>query len=733
VEKNVKQYSLLYVRLKEAYLILAICTSAALLMALASYSSLDNSWLISSDFTKVQNFIGNIGAQIASTLLWLFGFAAYLIPILLTLFTVFLYREKLLNNKQQLFFILKAAGFLSLLCAIAGILNILSNFDNYKLPSTNGGVMGAALSASLIPKLNVVGTIVTLVSISMVAITVSTGLVWLRVITYAIKIGNKIIKRALFLAFAYMQYRYRIHKNSRNQMFTPIWQSQDLLVAETEDENKVVETPIAPKVKSKPKPQLKAITTILPSVKTSRLTAGYLPPIDLLYASSNDLKIEHYSEKILQTMSHDLKEKLQNFGIEARVCGVSPGPVITRFELDLAPGMKASKVSGLAKDLARQLAVPAVRVIELIPGKSVVGLEIPNQQREIVRMRDIIESKWYQDSTDPLTLALGKDIAGKPLIANLARMPHLLVAGATGSGKSVAINVMLLSLLYKTTPADVRLLLIDPKMLELAIYDGIPHLLTPVVTDMTQAASALRWCVNEMERRYKLMADLGVRNIDGYNEKVLKTAEADKLPFIVIMIDEFADLIISVGKVLEDLITRITQKARAAGIHVILATQRPSVDVITGLIKANVPTRIAFQVASRIDSRTILDQQGAEQLLGHGDSLYLAPGTGIPIRVHGALVQDDEVHAIVEAIKNNYGEPEYLLDLSTEVSIEAGSDCDALYETAVQIVLDSRKTSISHLQRKLKIGYNRSARLIEEMENAGILSQIGPNGLREIM
>ena len=448
---------------------------------------------------------------------------------------------------------------------------------------------------------------------------------------------------------------------------------------------------------------------------------------------------------------------------------VFPGPVITRFEIQPAPGVKVSRSSGLAKDLARSLAVISVRVVEVIPGKPVVGIEIPNEDREIVRLSQVLTSRAYDESASPLSLALGHDIAGEPVVVDLGKMPHLLVAGTTGSGKSVGINAMILSLLFKASPDEVRLIMVDPKMLELAVYEGIPHLLTPVVTDMKDAANALRWCVAEMERRYRLMAAMGVRNVGGFNRKVKDAAKAgspipdplwrpdplsedesqtapdlETLPFIVVIIDEFADMMMIVGKTVEELIARIAQKARAAGIHLVLATQRPSVDVITGLIKANVPTRIAFQVSSKIDSRTILDQGGAEQLLGHGDMLYMPGGTPIPVRVHGAFVDDDEVHRVVESWKA-LGAPNYLdaiLDSRSDSELlpgsgseaqEAEAEADPLYDEAVAFVTDSGRASISAVQRKLRIGYNRAARMVEEMEHAGVVSAMNSNGSREVL
>ncbi|NVD35160.1 DNA translocase FtsK [Marinobacter lutaoensis] len=493
-----------------------------------------------------------------------------------------------------------------------------------------------------------------------------------------------------------------------------------------------------------------------------------IPPISLL-DPPEEHKEKGYSEESLEHMSRLLEEKLADFGVSVEVVEVNPGPVITRFEIKPAPGVKVSKISNLAKDLARSLAVLSVRVVEVIPGKSVVGIEIPNERREIVRLSEVLGARVFTESASPLTLALGNDIGGNPVVANLAKMPHLLVAGTTGSGKSVGVNAMLLSMLLKASPDEVRFIMVDPKMLELSIYDGIPHLLAPVVTDMKEAANALRWCVAEMERRYRLMANLGVRNIAGYNRKVKEAREAgepildpfwqpddyldndeqnrpelDTLPFIVVVIDEFADMMMIVGKKVEELIARIAQKARAAGIHLILATQRPSVDVITGLIKANIPTRISFQVSSKIDSRTVLDQGGAEQLLGHGDMLYLPPGSGLPVRVHGAFVDDDEVHRVVSAWKAR-GEPEYVDDVLNGAEGESlpgvpnlndgggDSEGDALYDEAVAFVTQGRRVSISSVQRKFKIGYNRAANLVEAMEASGVVSPPGHNGTREVL
>lgn len=472
-----------------------------------------------------------------------------------------------------------------------------------------------------------------------------------------------------------------------------------------------------------------------------------------------------YTHEELESLSRDVEQHLLDFGIQADVVAVHPGPVVTRFELQLAAGVKVSKLTALAKDLARSLSVISVRVVEVIPGKTVVGLELPNHSRQVVRLSDVLSADVYQQAHSPLSLALGVDIGGHPMVVDLAKMPHLLVAGTTGSGKSVGINAMILSILFKASPEQVRLIMVDPKMLELSVYDGIPHLLTPVVTDMKEAASALRWCVEEMERRYRLMAALGVRNLAGYNTKITEAAvngqpllnplwkpvdsmdetapELQALPYVVVVIDELADMMMVVGKKVEQLIARIAQKARAAGIHMILATQRPSVDVLTGLIKSNIPTRISFQVSSKIDSRTILDQQGAEQLLGHGDMLYLAPGSGAPLRVHGAFVDDKEVHRIADDWRSR-GEPDYVDDILKMVNEngdgafdddnggQSVEDDDPLYDQAVEFVIQTRKASISAVQRRLKIGYNRAARMIEEMERTGIVGPLD-GGYRDVL
>nr|MBP7521270.1 DNA translocase FtsK [Leptothrix sp. (in: b-proteobacteria)] len=492
----------------------------------------------------------------------------------------------------------------------------------------------------------------------------------------------------------------------------------------------------------------------------SDLDSGRLPQVDLLDAAPG--RVETVTPESLEMTSRLIEKKLKDFGVEVRVVAAQPGPVITRYEIEPATGVKGAQVVNLAKDLARSLSLVSIRVIETIPGKNYMALELPNARRQMIRLAEILGSQIYHDAASMLTIGLGKDIIGAPVVADLAKMPHVLVAGTTGSGKSVGINAMILSLVYKAEARDVRLILIDPKMLEMSMYEGIPHLLAPVVTDMKQAGNALTWCVAEMERRYKLMSKLGVRNLAGFNKKLAEAKERgelipnpfsltpeepeplDRLPHIVVVIDELADLMMVVGKKIEELIARLAQKARASGIHLILATQRPSVDVITGLIKANIPTRIAFQVSSKIDSRTILDQMGAEALLGQGDMLYLAPGTGLPTRVHGAFVSDDEVHRVVEYLRSQ-GEPNYIEGIleggvldgeGNDSNAEGGGgdpESDPMYDQAVAVVLQQRRASISLVQRHLRIGYNRAARLLDQMEKAGLVSGMATNGNRDIL
>ena len=513
-----------------------------------------------------------------------------------------------------------------------------------------------------------------------------------------------------------------------------------------------------PDLPIKDEKQLKEVPKLDTEEEDEKKEKTVMPSTELLDRALDDGS--SLSETELNQIASLLETKLEEFGIEATVESVLPGPVVTRFEIQPAPGTKASKITNIAQDIARSLSVSSVRVVEVIEGKSFVGIEIPNNNRKMVRLTEILSSKAFKSSPSNLSVALGQDISGNPIVVDLAKMPHLLVAGTTGSGKSVGLNAMLLSLLFKSDPEEVRLILVDPKMLELAVYDGIPHLLTPVITDMTDASNGLRWCVAEMDRRYKLMSMMGVRNLAGFNKKVLEAEKNGKqilnplnedgdeylevLPSIVVVVDEFADMMMLVGKKVEHLIARIAQKARAAGIHLILATQRPSVDVITGLIKANIPTRIGFQVSTKIDSRTILDQGGAEQLLGYGDMLYLPPGVGVPVRVHGAFVGDDEVHRVVNDWKSR-AEPNYIDEITSStqdtgpipgwsgLETSSSEETDELYDEAVNFVIESRRASISAVQRKLRIGYNRAARLIETMEEAGLVSEMSSNGSREVL
>jgi len=651
---------------------------------------------------------------------------------------------------------LRWSGFILTLVSGSALSSLHFNAQPGSMPQGAGGVLGQINAEYFSMGLGFLGATMILLALLMAGLTLFTGISWLNVVDktgqYSLLIFDKILYRYYLFRDQAQGKRLRIE---REQVFS----------TEAVKQKKRKPVRIEPVVK-----QLEISDRVeqekqIPLFETGNSNIN-LPPLSLL--DEPRTKVSGYSPEALQAMSRQLELKLLDFGIEVQVESVHPGPVITRFEILPAAGVKVSQITSLAKDLARSLSVIGVRVVEIIPGKSVMGLEIPNESREIVVLSEILRSQMYDQSHSPLTLALGKDISGNAFVADLAKMPHLLVAGTTGSGKSVAINAMLLSLLYKSTASDVRMILIDPKMLELNVYEGIPHLIAPVVTDMKEAANALRWCVAEMERRYRLMASLGVRNITGYNRKVEQAiangepikdplfnreqaillnpeAEPDdleKLPYIVVVVDEFADMIMVVGKKVEELIARLAQKARACGIHLLLATQRPSVDVITGLIKSNIPTRIAFQVSSKVDSRTILDQMGAETLLGHGDMLYLPPGTSVPIRVHGAFVDDHEVHRVIAEIKKQ-GAPNYITNVLEESSEPVlpgevgtgsnGEDIDVLYDQAISVVTESRKASISYVQRRLKIGYNRAARMIEEMEASGVVSEVQSNGSREVL
>ena len=758
--------------LAEGALIGWVALCLILLLALLSYSPEDPGWSHTGSRAGVANLIGPAGAWMSDISFALFGLMAYLLPVLLGVRALQILRTYFLRESSEFdsaTVVLRVVGFMLVMISATSLANIQYEDIANTYPEGMGGILGEYVGVAIISMFSHTGSTLLLLALFLFGLTVFADISWIKLIDYlgmsTIVIGGK--------ARNYYSQRSIQLKEAKKAKAAV---SERLVRVESAAKRKETKVPpvIQPVTQSK-RPSPRVLREKQQKLFDDSELVGSLPQINLLDPPDKS-GATGYSADSLEHLSRLLELKLQDFGISAEVTEVLPGPVVTRFEIQPAPGIKVSRISGLAKDLARSMAVISVRVVEVIPGKSVVGIEIPNEKREMVRLSEVISSEAFDRSSSPLTLALGNDIAGIPTVADLARMPHLLVAGTTGSGKSVGINAMLLSLLLKASPDEVKLILIDPKMLELSIYDDIPHLLTPVITDMKDAASGLRWCVGEMERRYKLMAALGVRNIAGYNRKIEDAIKAgnpivdplwtfdpstvgwdeteeppeapmlEALPYIVVVIDEFADMMMIVGKKVEQLIARIAQKARAAGIHLILATQRPSVDVITGLIKANVPTRIAFQVSSKIDSRTILDQGGAEQLLGHGDMLYLPPGTSVPERIHGAFVDDHEVHKVVADWKRR-GTPSYLSDITDETSVssiavpgfdttdENGDDAesDPLYDEAVAFVLESGKASISSVQRKLRVGYNRAARLIEQMEASGVVSPMSSNGSREIL
>ncbi len=735
---------------QDGLLLLVLAVGGYLAMALWSYSEYDPGWARMGPAREVDNLGGPVGAWMADLLLTLFGVLAFLLPLFLLAKSWLMLRARQIvrpfDGRQWL---VRTIGLV--LCLVCGTtLASLQQGSADLWPSGYGGILGAQMSALLLPLLSLHGTALIATALFLFGITLLTDLSFF-VVLDKLGIGARRLLiglyRATLLVAGYGYDRFVAWREERQQeaehepQIVTVEQAFARLPETLE-----AEPVVAPRVEPK-----------LP-VTFDSVALDSRPEVDLLDRPDKS-QSRGYSAESLEILSRLLELRLKEFGVLAEVVAVHPGPVITRFEIQPAAGIKVSKITNLAKDLARSLTVVSVRVVEVISGKSVVGIEIPNEDRETVFFSELIGSQQFAEAESLLTMALGHDIAGQPVVADLAKMPHLLVAGTTGSGKSVGVNAMILSLLYKASPADVRMIMVDPKMLELSVYDGIPHLLTPVITDMKEAANGLRWCVAEMERRYRLMAALGVRNIGGFNRKVKDAeaageplvdplwkpemggdgpAELTSLPFIVVVVDEFADMMMIVGKKVEELIARLAQKARAAGIHLILATQRPSVDVITGLIKANVPTRISFQVSSKIDSRTILDQGGAEQLLGHGDMLYLPPGTGLPVRVHGAFVSDEEVHRVVADWKQK-GEPCYVEEIalateSGEEFTESGdAEQDPLYDEAVAFVTESRKVSISSVQRRLKIGYNRSANLIEAMERAGVISSPGNSGAREVL
>ena len=730
-----------------------------MLAALASYDRNDPSFATTGEPGPISNVIGPFGAHLSGLLVFLFGAPSFLFPLMLGFAGWLLYRDRASEDAQsRTTLAFRGAGFLLTLVTSCGLASLHFTASSY--PNSAGGGLGVLAGGGLEHSLSFLGATLLLLALWLAGVSLFAGVSWIEIMD---RVGRYTL-RGFEWAVAKVTSAREIKagrevKQARSEV---VREAQKRVASRPPPKIE----PVAPKVEKSERLEKERQVALF-----EKPTAKELPPLSLL--DDPPPQKEGYSAEALEAMSRLVELKLRDFGVEAEVVEVHPGPVITRFELRLAPGVKVSQITNLAKDLARALSAISVRIVEIIPGKTTVGLETPNEKRELVTLGEIIKSKTYDEMNSALALVLGKDIGGLPVVADLARMPHLLVGGTTGSGKSTAVNAMVLSLLYKSTAEHVRMIMIDPKMLELSVYEGIPHLLAPVVTDMKEAANALRWCVAEMERRYQLMAALGVRNLAGFNRKIKEAQEAgnpirdplllkhlgpegtpeqvpllEPLPFIVVIVDELADMMMIVGKKVEELIARLAQKARASGIHLILATQRPSVDVITGLIKANIPTRIAFQVSAKVDSRTILDQMGAEQLLGHGDMLFLQPGTSVPVRVHGAFVSDAEVHRVVGALKGA-GPPVYVQEILDGPSApipglpgEAGEggdgeggdgEQDPLYDQAVRIVVESRKASISGVQRRLKIGYNRAARMIETMESAGLVGPLQSNGSREVL
>ncbi|NHC62776.1 DNA translocase FtsK [Paenalcaligenes suwonensis] len=755
---------------REARWIVFVLLAAWLGLVLATWSPLDPGWSQSVHAGIIQNKGGTFGANVADGLYYLFGFSAWLWVVLLAQrIGVAFYRLTHMMMPQQV----KApeslprvrwevgVGFTLLLLGSMAFeaMHFQAWGEIAQLPADAGGPIGQMLANFLVVTLGSPGTTLLLLGAILVGSSLFLGFSWLHV---AEKVGwlvEKIFTRVLEFKSAREDRRMGEVKSAERK--ESVATKQEKLVHDTPVRIEPAITSVPKSERVQQEKQQKLFVAPVPKATGQSSGDGVLPEVSLLDPA--DENQETVSAETLEYTSRLIEKKLSDFGVTVTVVSAQSGPVITRYEIEPATGVKGSQIVNLGKDLARSLSLVNIRVVETIPGKNLMGLELPNPKRQMVRLEEIIGSQTYHNSASLLTMVLGKDIAGNPVVADLARMPHLLVAGTTGSGKSVGINAMILSLLYKATADEVKLILIDPKMLEMSVYEGIPHLLAPVVTDMRQAANALNWCVNEMERRYRLMSKLGVRNLAGFNAKIREAQKKDEvipnpfsltsdapeplstLPFIVVVIDELADLMMVAGKKIEELIARLAQKARAAGIHLILATQRPSVDVITGLIKANIPTRISFQVSSRVDSRTILDQMGAETLLGQGDMLYMPPGTGLPVRVHGAFVHDDEVHRVVDHLKEHGGEPNYedgILDgiqpgeTGDGVNAITGmvdAESDPLYDQAVAIVLKNRRASISSVQRHLRIGYNRAARLLEQMEMAGVVSAMQPNGNREIL
>jgi DNA segregation ATPase FtsK/SpoIIIE, S-DNA-T family len=737
--------------------ILQVALGVFLLMAMVSYSTHDPSWTHAAQVDQIANWAGRVGAWTSDILLLLFGLSAYWWIVLLGRLIVANYRRITRHEPaadephKDRTWLFQAFAFVLVLLASDGIeaLRMWSLKGKIQVPNSPGGVVGEAVAHGVSHALGFTGGTLFLLIALAIGLSLYFNFSWLSVCE---KTGDGIMA-----TITGARLRREAGRDRKAGVEAAVKREGKVVrgrVKIEEQEPVLIVPPVAPAKSARVEKEKQVpLFTDLPGDST-------LPPLALLDAAP-EVK-ETISADTLEYTSRLIEKKLKDFGVEVNVVAAYPGPVVTRYEIEPATGVKGSQIVGLAKDLARSLSLVSIRVVETIPGKNFMALELPNPRRQTVRLSEILGSQVYADAASPLTMGLGKDIGGKPVCADLAKMPHLLVAGTTGSGKSVGINAMILSLLYKASADEVRMILIDPKMLEMSVYEGIPHLLCPVVTDMRQAGHALNWAVAEMERRYKLMSKMGVRNLAGFNHKIDEATKRDekipnpfsltpeepeplnRLPTIVVVIDELADLMMVVGKKVEELIARIAQKARAAGIHLILATQRPSVDVITGLIKANVPTRMAFQVSSKIDSRTILDQQGAESLLGMGDMLYLPPGSGVPVRIHGAFVSDEEVHRVVNKLKEQ-GEPNYIEGIleggvtgESEDGAAGGAaggegEADPLYDQAVEIVIKNRRASISLVQRHLRIGYNRAARLLEQMENSGVVSTMSSNGNREIL
>lgn len=747
--------SRLAVLLVEARWLLFAALSVSLILIFATYSKSDPAWSHSIAVSQYQNIGGSVGAYIADVSFFVFGLSAWWFCLVFLRQVWRNYRqlshrfvmERQTEEPHPFEIWVEVFGFTLILSSSVSLEFLRMYTLKAALPSIPGGVVGELLGTLAFTALGFTGATWVFLLLMAVGLSLYFHVSWMQ--------AAENFGLAIETVFNFFWNKYTANEDRRMGQTAAV-KREEVVVQERAKNVEAAPVRIEPQVVSvqkSPRIEKERQVSLFNDMRDTNL-----PPISLLDEPPEFQ--ETVSVETLEFTSRLIEKKLSDFGVDAKVIAAYPGPVITRYEIEPATGVKGSQIVGLARDLARSLSLTSIRVVETIPGKNCMGLELPNPKRQIVRLTEIVSSKVYNDSSSNLTVALGKDIAGHPIVADLAKMPHLLVAGTTGSGKSVGINATILSLLYKSDPNDVRMILIDPKMLEMSVYEGIPHLLAPVVTDMRQAGHALNWAVAEMERRYKLMSKLGVRNLAGYNAKILDAQKKEelipnpfsltpdapepleKLPTIVIIIDELADLMMVVGKKVEELIARIAQKARAAGLHLILATQRPSVDVITGLIKANIPTRIAFQVSSKIDSRTILDQMGAESLLGMGDMLFMPPGTGLPVRVHGAFVSDEEVHRVVKYLKEQ-GEPNYIegileggvLEEGGEVgaSGEGGGEADPLYDQAVAIVLKNKRASISLVQRHLRIGYNRAARLLEQMEQSGVVSSMSSSGNREIL